>query len=293
MAVISESEGRLCNLELSAKWIFDNFYRRTSKKFGQNFLFNESVNAKIVNCAGDLNGKVVVEIGPGPGGLTLEILKQKVKKLYVVEYDRHWAETWRNLQSRFEKDKLQIIECDALTFDMKKIAPQVIISNLPYNISTQLLFKWLPEFNEFEKLILMFQKEVAERIYAKEKTKAYGKLSVLSQWKSRVAKKFDLEPGSFSPPPKVKSTVLEFTPFSLQELSYSELNFDFFSIFLGDVFMHRRKTVTKALSKYFSDPESVLKNLGYTLQTRPEEISTADFLKIGSMLNSHSFKSLF
>ena len=160
---------------------------------------------------------------------------------------------------------------------MKNISPQIVISNLPYNISTQLLFKWLPEFDCYEKLLLMFQKEVAERIYASHKTKAYGKLSVLAQWKSKVTKKFDLEPGSFTPPPKVKSTVVEFVPF--KKVS-ENIDFQIFSNFLADIFAQRRKMVTKAMQKYFSAPEEILRQLGYNHQTRAEDISVEDYLNM-------------
>ncbi len=262
---------------ISAKTIFDEFYRKTSKRFGQNFLFNESINRKIVSSAGDLSSKVVAEVGPGPGGLTLEILKQDVKRLYVIEYDKHWVETWRQLQHLFD-GKLEVIECDALKFDMKNISPQIIISNLPYNISTQLLCKWLPEFDLYEKLLLMFQKEVAERLYATHGTKAYGKLSVLAQWKSKVTKKFDLEPGSFTPPPKVKSTVVEFVPF--KEISSRDLDFKMFSNFLTDIFAHRRKKVEKSMQKYFDNPESILRQFGYDKNTRAEDISVEDYLSM-------------
>lgn len=262
--------------DISAKKIFDEFFRKTSKRFGQNFLFNESINRKIVSAAGDLRSKVIAEVGPGPGGLTLEILKQDIKCLYIIEYDKHWAETWRQLQHLFD-GKLEVIECDALKFDMKNISPQIIISNLPYNISTQLLFKWLPEFDCYERLLLMFQKEVAERIYAPHKTKAYGKLSILTQWKSKITKKFDLEPGSFTPPPKVKSTVVEFVPF--KKVS-ENIDFQIFSNFLTDIFAQRRKMVTKAMQKYFGAPEEILRQLGYDYQTRAEDISVEDYLKM-------------
>lgn len=270
--------------DLSAKEIFDLFHKEATKRFGQNFLFNESVNRKIVSFAGSLTSKIVAEVGPGPGGLTLEILKQDIKKLYVIEYDKYWAEIWRQLQPRFNK-KLEVIECDALTFDMTNISPQVIISNLPYNISTQLLFKWMPRFDMFEKLILMFQKEVAERICASCGTKAYGKLSVLAQWKSRVEKKFSLKPGNFMPPPKVESTVVEFIPFSQK---HNNADFRLFSRFLTDIFAHRRKVAAKSIGKYCESPEEVLEKLGFAYWTRADEISVNSYLKMFNLIFSKS-----
>jgi 16S rRNA (adenine1518-N6/adenine1519-N6)-dimethyltransferase len=259
---------------LSSKEIFDQFGGGTNKKLGQNFLFDANINRRIVSVAGDLSHKVVVEIGPGPGGLTLEILQKSVKKLYVIEFDKHWADVWRKLKNQYFGDKLEVIECDALSFDLQDISPNVIVSNLPYNISTQLLFRWLPEFHRYEKLVLMFQKEVADRLYARPSTKSYGRLSVLSQSVSVISKAFDLEPGSFFPAPKVKSTVVKFEPFS--EPSYSEK----LSNILTDAFCHRRKVVSKSLKKYFADPDTVLQNLGYKPNARAEEISVNDYLKM-------------
>ncbi|MDR2067461.1 MAG: 16S rRNA (adenine(1518)-N(6)/adenine(1519)-N(6))-dimethyltransferase RsmA [Holosporaceae bacterium] len=263
---------------LSAKTIFDEFYNKTKKKFGQNFLFDGKISRKIVLAAGDLSGKIVLEIGPGPGGLTLEILKQNVKKLFVLEFDSHWAEVWRSLRHIFG-DKLEVVECDALKFDTERIAPEVIISNLPYNISTQLICKWLPRFHLYERLILIFQKEVADRFCALPRTKAYGRLSVLAQWKSKVSKIFNLESGSSFPAPRVKSAVLKFVPFKLNQCSCAEeyLQFD---NFLASMFMHRRKMAIKYLGAFLPDPEDTLKILGYDKNIRAEEISVADYIKI-------------
>lgn len=286
------SEERCCGEErLSAKDVFNEFYRKTSKCFGQNFLFNESVNRKIVAVAGDLTGKVVAEVGPGPGGLTLEILKQDVARLYIIEYDRHWADIWRRHLQPLFGDKLVVVERDALRFDMQEIAPDIIISNLPYNISTQLLCKWLPQMDRYEKMVLMFQKEVAERICAERGIKAYGKLSVLSQWRADVSKKFDLEPGCFTPPPKVLSSIVEFRPRSRatnsaqDRLNFAE--FSQFSAFLTDVFNHRRKIISKTLLKYFENPQKILQDLGYDPKTRPEDISVEDYCRMLDMLECH------
>ncbi len=264
--------------QLTAKKIFCAFQNKTTKRFGQNFLFDENISRKIVASAGDLVGKVVMEVGPGPGGITLEILKHPIRKLYIVEIDKRWVEVWRRLSELF-KGKLEVIERDALKFCEKEISPQVVISNLPYNISTALLTKWLANFDQYEKLILMFQKEVADRLYAKPSTKSYGKLSVLAQWKSKVEKVFDLEPGCFIPPPKVKSTVVKFTP------KTTEGDFCFFSSVLNDSFLHRRKLLTTTLGKYSKNIGDILQNLGYSRFVRAEELSVDDFQKLITALN--------
>ena len=259
--------------QLTAKKIFDSFQNKTTKKFGQNFLFDRNINRKIIASAGDLTDKVVMEVGPGPGGLTLEILQHPIKKLYIIEIDKRWAEAWRELSYLFD-GKLEVIEKDALRFDEEEISPQVIISNLPYNISTVLLTKWLEKFDQFEKLVLMFQKEVADRLYAKPCTKSYGKLSVLTQWKSEVTKMFDLDPGCFTPPPKVKSTVVKFVP------KNTVGDYKLFSSVLNDAFLHRRKLLAKTLRKYSENIEEILQNLGYSKLVRAEEISVDDFQKM-------------
>ncbi|MDR2682094.1 MAG: 16S rRNA (adenine(1518)-N(6)/adenine(1519)-N(6))-dimethyltransferase RsmA [Holosporaceae bacterium] len=264
--------------EISAKWIFEQYYRRTAKKFGQNFLFDARINNKIVSAVGDLQNKIVVEVGPGPGGLTLEILKRDIQKLYLVEYDAHWVSVWRELKPQFG-EKLEIIERDALHFNLSDVAPNVVISNLPYNISTQLLFRWLPHFDLCEKFLLMFQKEVADRLGAIPSTKAYGRLSVLVQWKSKVRKIFDLEPGSFFPSPKVKSSVLQFSPFAKNDCECYE-NFECFSQMLQDLFAHRRKIVQGPLKKYFENPSEILHDLGYDINARAEQIAVTDFIKM-------------
>lgn len=265
--------------QLTAKKIFERFQNRATKRFGQNFLFDPNINRKIIDSAGCLFGKVVMEVGPGPGGLTLEILRQPIKKLYILEIDNRWAEVWRNLSPLFD-GKLEVIEQDALKFNEETISPQVIISNLPYNISTVLLTKWLPKFDQFDRLILMFQKEVADRLYAKPSTKSYGKLSVLTQWKSDVKKVFDLDPGSFVPPPKVKSTVVKFIPKNTKE------DYTLFSSVVNDAFLHRRKLLSKSLKKYSKQIGNILSELGYSKMARAEEINVRDFQRLVSLFQN-------
>jgi 16S rRNA (adenine1518-N6/adenine1519-N6)-dimethyltransferase len=314
--------------ELSARSIFREFFGSPIKRLGQNFLFDENINRKIVSSAGDLSGKTVLEVGAGPGGLTLEILKSNVSKLHVVELDPHWANVWRTLQAKFD-NKLEVIESDALKVDFKLIKPDIIISNLPYNISTQLLFKWLREFFLYEKLILMFQKEVADRLYAIPCTKEYGRISVLTQSVSNVSKVFDLEPGSFTPAPNVKSTVVKIVPHTNWQIGSNALHsekrdkflgaykaqnrnvlsvhkdttngfnevecgknaicrrlLETFSDMLNNIFMHRRKIVSKSLGKYFSDPILMLKDLGYDSNTRPEQIKVDDYVQMFFMCST-------
>jgi 16S rRNA (adenine1518-N6/adenine1519-N6)-dimethyltransferase len=264
--------------DISAKIIFEKFPGRITKAFGQNYIFDKKINDKIVSSAGDLTNKIIVEIGPGAGGLTLEILKRNIKKLYVVEVDPHWASVWRELKALFG-NKLEAIECDALKFDTKSILPNLIIANLPYNISSKLLCKWLPEIYLYDQLVLMFQKEVAERLYAESNTKAYGKLSILAQCSAQVLKMFDLESGSFFPSPKVKSTIVKFIPF-MQNQCITLEKYNLLSNLLAKAFAHRRKILVKSLGEFFRNPEYVLKNLGYNINVRAEQIAVRDYIKM-------------
>ena len=238
----------------------------------------KDINRKIISVAENLSEKIVLEVGPGPGGLTFEILKCNPKKLYVVEYDEHWAKIWNDLSFEFN-GKLQVIQMDALKLDLLEISPQIVISNLPYNISTQLLQCWLVNFNICEQFVLMFQKEVAERICAKPNTKSYGRLSVLCQLKSEVKKVFDLEPGSFFPPPKVKSSVVKFIPLRDSQI-LSEDHYAKLEKFLSAAFAQRRKVILKCMRDFFENPEVILAQLGYNSDIRPEQISVNDYKKL-------------
>lgn len=273
-------------VNLSAKDIYDRSLHKADKKFGQNFLFDPKINSKIVSVAGNLDEKVVVEIGPGPGGLTLEILKRNIKKLYVVEIDPRWAQIWNDLKPEFG-GKLEVIEQDALQFDLRDVSPNVVISNLPYNVSTELLCGWLRYFDICQCYVLMFQKEVADRLYAVPKTKAYGRLSILTQWKSNVSKIFDLEPGSYFPPPKVRSSVLKFEPFNAKNIVCAD-EYDEFNKLLSAAFLHRRKMLISYMRKSCQDIDKTITSLGYNTNVRAEEISVADYITI---LQNHLLSS--
>lgn len=266
-------------LSLSPQKIYNEYRQSMRKELGQNFIFDENINKKIIDAAGDLSDKTVAEIGPGPGGLTLEILRRNVRKLYIIEYDPHWCEVWRGLQ-QYSGGKLELIQGDAMKIDIIGLKPQKIISNLPYNISTQLLYKWFGNFPMFDELVLMFQKEVADRIIAKPKTKAYGQMSVISQWLSEIEKICDLPPDVFSPPPKVHSAVLRICP------KKHVPNFDKFHDFvklLTEVFSQRRKVVRKNIHNPLIFNE--LLKMGYSGNTRAEEISAEDYVRLLKILN--------
>ena len=183
---------------------------KAKKSLGQNFLIDENILTKIVNIGKINSNTEVLEIGPGTGNLTEYILKKNPKKFFVIEKDNNLVDL---LKKKFQK-KIEIINTDVLKIDENYIFKNkvTVFGNLPYNISTQKLSKWINQINNenfwFSKLILMFQKEVADRIIAKENTKNFGRLSIISNWKLDVEKIIDIKPGSFFPKPKVNSSLL-------------------------------------------------------------------------------------
>lgn len=258
----------------SAKEIFEKYNCSASKRFGQNYIFSRSINQKIVSFSGDIKNKTVLEIGPGPGGLTLEILEKNPKKFIIVELDKLWADAWSDITRDF--NNVVVINSDILRVNIEDLKPDIIISNLPYNISSQVLFKVLPIMHTFEKIVFMFQKELADRICADFGSKTYGKLSVLTQWKALVKKELVLPPGVFTPSPKVYSAVLSFSP-KLKD----DINFDQFNRLLTAAFSSRRKQVLKLINREFNcDYSQVFERIGIKNTARAEEISVEEFLKI-------------
>ena len=186
---------------------------RAKKSLGQNFLIDKDIIKKIIN-SGSIENKNILEIGPGTGSLTEAILEKKPKNFFVIEKDTYLS---NNLKQKFN-NQLIIINNDILKVDEKNIINEkfVVFGNLPYNISTEILCKWILNLNKnnfwFEELILMFQKEVADRILAKFNTSNYGRLSILANWKLNIKKICDISPKSFFPKPKIESTLLFFSP---------------------------------------------------------------------------------
>ena len=189
---------------------------RAKKSLGQNFLLDLNLTCRIARAAGDLSGHTIIEVGPGPGGLTRALLHEGAKKVIAIEMDARALGALAEVSEHYP-GRLEVIEGDALTIDMAALAaegPVRIVANLPYNVGTQLLLNWLeadwPPF--FDSLTLMFQKEVAERIIATEKDKAYGRLGVIAGWRTHAHKLFDVSREAFSPPPKVTSSIVHLTP---------------------------------------------------------------------------------
>ena len=252
------------------------------KSLGQNFLLNLNLTAKIARAAGDLAGKNVIEIGPGPGGLTRALVASDAAHIHAIERDDRCVEALQSLIMAAE-GRLTVHAEDAMAADFETLcpAPRALIANLPYNIATPLLIGWLKNVHLFDSMTLMFQKEVAQRICAKPGTGAYGRLSVIAQWRCIVGKKFDLPPSAFTPPPKVTSSVVHFTPRIDRE---SSIAFETLEKVTAAAFGQRRKMLLQSLKTLGSDTESLLEKANIPPTARAEEIDVDGFLRLAKAL---------
>ena len=242
---------------------------RAKKSLGQNFLIDREVLEKITNVV-QIKDKAILEVGPGTGNLTSFILKKNPKKMFVIEKDDDLA---INLSETF-KDQLTIINDDILQVDENLIFKNkvTVFGNLPYNISTEILSKWITQTKDefwFNNLILMFQKEVADRIIAKFNTSDYGRLSILSNWKLNVEKICDIKPESFSPRPKIDSSLLLFSP---KKNFYKIKNPKNLEKVTRIFFNHRRKMLKKPFNQLFNGDQRVLNELKIDLNLRPQNL---------------------
>jgi len=244
------------------------------KSLGQHFLLDPAICARIAALAGDLTGRHVLEVGPGPGGLTRALLATLAAEVVAVELDRRAVAALAELAAA-HPGRLRVIEGDALRADPADLmpAPRRIVANLPYNVASPLLVGWLRGAAAIEGMALMFQQEVAERICAAPDTDAYGRLSVLSQWRCRCEVLLRLPPGAFSPPPKVWSAVVGFTPHPEDP---GPALFAAMERTTAAAFGQRRKMLRGAL-KPLGDPEGLLAAAGIEGTRRAETLSFAEF----------------
>ena len=254
------------------------------KSLGQNFLLDLNLTAKIARAAGNLAGKNVIEIGPGPGGLTRALLDTAATRVYAVERDDRCIAALQGLRAA-AGGRLVIEAADALKIDAAALCPppRVIAANLPYNIATPLLIGWLKQITEFDSLTLMFQREVADRLTAKPKTREYGRLSVIAQWLSAVEKKFDIPPSAFTPQPKVTSTVVHFTP---KRGRQDKVDFAVMEKVTAAAFGQRRKMLRQSLKTLGADTEKLLAAAGIPPTARAEEIDSAGFVRLAEAFMS-------
>ena len=257
------------------------------KSLGQNFLLDLNLTAKIARLAGDLENSDVLEIGPGPGGLTRGLLVEGARKVLAVEKDSRAMAPLAEIQAVYP-DRLQIINADALTLDpLDHLTPPIrIVANLPYNVGTELLVRWLtpPSWPPvWDSLTLMFQKEVAERIVAQPGSKKYGRLAVLSQWRTTPRVVMELPPEAFTPPPKIQSAVVHFDALPAPRF---EADADKLQSLVAKAFGQRRKMLRASLKGLHPDIQDVLLSVGIQPTSRAEEIGIEEFCALSRALSS-------
>ena len=250
---------------------------KAKKSLGQNFLIDKNILEKIVNCT-DISKKTILEIGPGTGNLTSYILKKNPKKIFVIEKDDKLSS---DLKNKFN-GLITIINEDVLNVDETKLFKEevIVFGNLPYNISTEILSKWIINLKNnfwFECLVLMFQKEVADRIIAKFNTSNYGRLSIICNWKLNIKKICDIEPEAFSPKPKIRSSLLIFHP----KRNFIKINDPYNLEKITRIFFNqRRKMLKKPYNQLFNGDQKVLKKLNIDLNLRPQNLNFDTYYKL-------------
>ena len=253
------------------------------KALGQHFLLDPAICARIAALAGDLAGRHVLEVGPGPGGLTRALLETAAASVLAVELDARAVIALQELVAAYPA-RLRVLEADALGVDPATAlpAPRRIIANLPYNVASPLLVRWLRGAAALEGMTLMFQLEVAERITAAPATSAYGRLAVLAQWRCRCDLMLRLPPGAFSPPPKVWSAVVGFTPHAEDP---PPALFATMEKLTAAAFGQRRKMLRGAL-KTLGNAEALLDEAGIAGDRRGETLTVAEFDRLARSLAS-------
>jgi 16S rRNA (adenine1518-N6/adenine1519-N6)-dimethyltransferase len=250
---------------------------KAKKSLGQNFLIDKNIIDRIIGTVSITNNEIL-EVGPGTGNLTKAILKNNPSKMYLVEKDTFLAE---NLEKIID-ERVKIFNEDILKFDENLLSKNKIIvfGNLPYNVSTEILSAWITKLKNdywFSDLVLMFQKEVADRIIAQFNTSAYGRLSILANWRLNINKICDISPESFSPKPKIQSSLIHFTPkknfFEIKNpLNLEKITRIFFS--------HRRKMLKKPFNQIFNGNNDLLNKLNIDLNLRPQNLDFDTYYKL-------------
>jgi 16S rRNA (adenine1518-N6/adenine1519-N6)-dimethyltransferase len=257
------------------------------KSLGQNFLLDLNLTGRIARAAGPLNGVTAIEIGPGPGGLTRALLTEGAKRVIAVERDNRALAALAEIEERYP-NRLTIVPGDALEFDPKLSVddrPARVVANLPYNIATALLVTWLttePWPPWYDRLVLMFQREVAERIVAAPGSKSYGRLSVLTSWRAQAKILFDIHPSNFVPPPKVTSSLVELVPRPAPLACERRL----LERVTEAAFGQRRKMLRQSLRTLGTDPLPLLAAAGIEPTARAEDIPIEGFVAMARALEA-------
>ena len=259
---------------------------RAEKSLGQNFLLDLNLTSKIARAAGKLEGLTVFEIGPGPGGLTRALVASGAAKVIAIEYDPRAVYALQSLKDA-SNGVLEIVQEDALHADLPALAqkfggkpPFVIVANLPYNIATPLLTGWMEQiYNQpalYRELVLMFQKEVAQRIVGKPSSKTYGRLSILCQWLCTAKIMFDVPASAFTPPPKVTSSIVRLVPHPPEG---EQPSFELMEQITAAAFGQRRKMIRGSLKDYMP----FVQQCGLREEARAEELDVKDFVALARL----------
>ena len=259
------------------------------KRLGQNFLINKDIIKKIADIGIINKDANIIEIGPGSGSLTEELLKRNPKQIFAIEFDKDLSNYLEKIKNNYQNFNYEI--SDALTFDEKKIFKKnsIIFGNLPYNISLKLLIKWIysdpwPPF--YDQMILMFQKEVAERIVATSNNKKYGRISILTDARLDVKFHFNISKKEFNPEPKVDSSVLSFTPKKDTNFKLKDLNI--LSDLTKIIFNTKRKMISKTLKKILNEKELKIIDFNNIKNLRPENLDFSFYYKLVDLIKSRS-----
>ncbi len=245
------------------------------RSLGQHFLLDRNLTARIARAAGDLSCATVIEVGPGPGGLTRALLQAGARRVVAIERDRRCAGALAELAGAYP-GRFEIVIADALRVDVAGLGPPPlkIVANLPYNVGTELLLRWLARVEAFESLTLMFQKEVALRLVAGPRSKDYGRLSILTQWLTEARRLFDIAPRAFTPPPKVTSTLVRLVP--RRQVLYPADRAALERV-TAAAFGQRRKMLRQSLRSLGGDPLALLADAEIAETARAEELTVAQF----------------
>lgn len=255
------------------------------RSLGQNYILDLNVTRKIARAAGPLEGVTVIEVGPGPGGLTRALLQEGAEAVVAVERDSRFLGALEEIATHYP-DRLRIVSADALAVDLESYAdgPTRIVANLPYNIATPLLIGWLkatPWPPWYERAVITLQREVADRLTAAPGSKTYGRLSVLAQWRAEIALRLALPASVFTPPPKVASAVVEITPLKSTAPDISPATLERVT---SAAFGQRRKMLRASLRAIIPDPDRRLPELGIDPNLRAEALSVDDYLRLAAVL---------
>lgn len=266
--------------------VIRKFDLTAQKGLSQNFILDFNLTRRIARAGGPLDGVTVIEVGPGPGGLTRALLIEGAARVIAIERDERCLPALKEIADQ-QEGRLEILHTDALTVDYaglaKGKAPLRIIANLPYAVATPLLVSWImqPDWPPwYDSLILMFQREVAERITAVPGSKVYGRLSVLCQWRALPQILFHVRPEAFTPPPKVASSLVRLAPRTEPLLSAQGERLEAIT---AAAFGQRRKMLRSSLKPVFGDVEAVLSRLGIPVTARAEELKVEDFCRLATL----------